>query len=271
MKRDKNELFEYLRLNKEMLITQKLNGEMKRADAFEAPIILADFHDEVEKANKPATDDIDELKVKVVINTTNLMDGHGDVHIPGLWTKSLKENKRIKHLQEHEMKFDHIIADKSDLKVYTQTMTWKELGYNYTGNTEALIFESNVKRSRNEYMFKEYKDGNVDNHSVGMRYVKILLAMNSDSKWDAEEKANWDKYIDQVANRKDVEEQGYFWPVLEAKAIEGSAVPAGSNWVTPTLENNMKSEPVEATPEPLKSTQLTSDEIIKRITNHFNN
>lgn len=262
----KKEMFEWMHINKEMLIAQKINGEMKRADAFAAPLILPDFHDEVEKANKPVTEDIDSLKVKVVINTTNLMDYHSDVHIPGLWTKSLKENKRIMHLQEHEMKFSAIISDRADLKAYTQTMTWKELGYNYPGETQALIFESTVKRDRNKFMFEEYKAGRVDNHSVGMRYVKIDLAIN-DKEFPDEYKA-WNKYIDQVANRTDVEEQGYFWPVLEAKAIEGSAVPAGSNWITPTLENNMKSEPPKSTPnEPPKSTQMTSEEIMNAIIN----
>ena len=59
--------------------------------------------------------------------------------------------------------------------------------------------------------------------------------MNSDSKYDKEEKANWDKYIDQVVNRKDAEAQGYFWAVTEAKVIEGSAVPLGSNYATPVI------------------------------------
>ena len=31
---------------------------------------------------------------------------------------------------------------------------------------------------------------------------------------------------------------GYFWAVTEAKYLEGSAVPFGSNVMTPTLNNN---------------------------------
>ena len=263
----KKELFDWMVTNKDFLIAQKINGEMKRADAFHAPILADETEGEAQKANKPVNEDVTELKVKAVINTTNLMDGHQDVHIPGLWTKTLKENKRVMHLQEHEMKFDHIISDKSDLKAYTQTMTWKELGYNFEGQTEALIFDSNVKATRNKYMFDEYKAGNVDNHSVGMRYVKIDMAIN-DKDYQTEFKV-WEKYIDQVANRKQAEELGYFWAVTEARLVEGSAVPAGSNWITPTLENNMKQEPTEVTPEPPVKA-LTSEEIIQRIHKHFN-
>jgi hypothetical protein len=38
-------------------------------------------------------------------------------------------------------------------------------------------------------MFNQYAKGYVKEHSVGMRYVKLELAVNSDSKYDAEEKA----------------------------------------------------------------------------------
>ena len=263
---DKKALFAYLVANKELLIAEKINGPMKKSDAFEVRYLDEATGEAVVKANKPVSEDVDQLKVKAVINTTNLMDGHSDVHIPGLWNKSLKENKRMMHLQEHEMKFDHIISDKSDLKAYVETMTWKSLGYNWPGETQALIFESTVKRSRNAYMFNEYKAGNVDNHSVGMRYVKLEMAINDEDY--PTEFGVWNKYIDQVINRKDAEEQGYFWAVTEAKAIEGSAVPAGSNWVTPTMENNMKSEPPAGTPqEPVKATPMTSEQITNRIAN----
>lgn len=55
-------------------------------------------------------------------------------------------------------------------------------------------------------------------------------------------KENFDKYYPDVVNKEDVDKQGYFWAVLEAKLKEGSAVLMGSNWVTPTLDNNLKTE-----------------------------
>jgi hypothetical protein len=50
-----------------------------------------------------------------------------------------------------------------------------------------------------------------------------------------EEYANWVQYAPMVANIADAEAQGFFWAVLEAKVIEGSAVVKGSNIITPTL------------------------------------
>jgi len=250
----KGELFTWLKENKDRVLTAK-KSELQKSEPFTySPEITIDGH--VTKANKPVTQDVSELKVKVVINTTNLMDHHDDVHFPGLWTKSLKENRNVMHLQEHVMQFDHIISDGEDLKAYSQTFTWKELGFKYSGQTEALVFESTVKKERNSGMFKEYKGGKEKNHSVGMMYVKIQLAVNDkdDPYWEDEYKT-WLKYADQIVNKEQAEAKGYFFAVTEAKVIEGSAVPLGSNWATPTLENNM--EPEKSTPtEPPQGTQL---------------
>lgn len=253
----KSELFAFLQNNQGRIIADK-KAQIKYADAFNFGCV-ADKDGEAEKANKPITEDTNEIKVKPVINTTNLMDSHDDVHIPGLWTKSLKESKDIYHDQEHAGTFASTISDYDDLKAYTETLTWKELGQKWEGETQALIFESKVKKERNDFMFNQYKQARVKQHSVGMRYVKVAMAM--DLKSEPEPYAVWKKYIDTIANKEQVERQGYFFAVTEAKVIEGSAVKRGSNWVTPTLDNNMKLEPGEPTPEPGKTTQEISEEI----------
>ena len=116
-------------------------------------------------------------------------------------------------------------------------------------------------------MFKQYKQGRVKQHSVGMQYVKVAMAVND--KGFAEEYKTWNKYIDQIANREQAEQQGYFFAVTEAKVIEGSAVKRGSNWVTPTLDNNMKSEPEQSTPEPPEGTHKKTSEEIKSVFKNF--
>ena len=258
----KEEMFKELILNKSTVIAQK-KSVIKQADGIGMIQSLADSSG-VKKEYSPITEDISELKVTAVINTTNLMDSHGDVHFPGIWNKSLKENRSIMHLQEHQMQFDKIISDGNDLKAYVSDISWKELGYNYIGHTQALVFESTVKSSRNTQMFKEYKNANVRNHSVGMRYVKMELAVNSDEDWAKEEKETWDKYIGKVANRDMAEAEGHFWAVTEAKVIEGSAVPIGSNHITPTLHNkNIEAEKSLHT-EPSNDTQTFID-ILKQI------
>jgi hypothetical protein len=239
--------FKTLKDSKEILMAQK-KATLKYADA----VILETTTEQVEVVNKETGEsktDPTKLKLKVVINTTNILDSHGDVHIKGLWKKTIKENKNLFLLQEHEMKFEKIISD--NIKAYTEP-------YDYKGKElEALIFETEIIKDRNPFMFEQYKNGFVKNHSVGMKYMKIELAINSEEKYYIDEKAVWDKYIDQVANREKAEEQGYFWAVTEAKAVEGSAVVIGSNQVTPTL-NVEPSDDTQKEIEPIKITRRKS-------------
>lgn len=223
------DLFEFLVKNEKTLIAQK-KYDLKRADAFSFTGLVEDSHGHAKKANVGSLMGKTELNVTSVINTTYWYDSHGDVHINGLWKKSLSEVKGLYLLQEHSMSFKGIISD--EVQAYTKSMSWKSLGVDAEGSTEALVFNSLVRQTRNEYMFGQYRDGFVKNHSVGMRYVKLDLALN-DEDYPAYFEL-WNKYIDKIANRDQVEEMGYFWPVTEAKVVEGSAVPIGSNIVTPT-------------------------------------
>ena len=255
----KAELFRYLKENKDYLIAQK-KFEMKRADAVSFQACVVHDKEEVTTEKSVETPETlltkDVIKVRSIINTTNLLDGHGDCHINGLWKKSLKEQKNMLLLREHKITFDYIISD--NVEASTKKMTWKELGFDFEGETEALIFDSEIAKSRNPYMFEMYARGYVKSHSVGMSYVKMFLCINSEEKYYMAEKADWDKYIGDVANRAEAEEKGYFWAVTEAKLIEGSAVPMGSNWATPTQSVKEYIEPSEDTridTEPPEGTQ----------------
>jgi hypothetical protein len=246
------------------LLCIEKKGAMKFADALHAPLFTVDDNSNVTKA--VISSDIltlDSFNVNVAINTTNLMDSHDDVHIPNIWNKSLKEQKLLYLLQEHNMTFQSIISD--NVKALAKTMTWKELGYNYEGTTQVLLFNAKIDKERNTYMAEQYAKDRVKNHSVGMRYVQLDLAMNSSISMDKEEKKIWDKYINQIANREQAEEKGYFWAVTEAKLVEGSAVPLGSNYATPTISVG-KIEPEQSTQshEPEQSTHVkTGYEIFK--------
>lgn len=104
---------------------------------------------------------------------------------------------------------------------------------NSISKLEVLVYEAVIKKDRNEEMFKNYLNGWVLNHSVGMRYMKLLFCYNNDNPEYTQDKENFDKYYDYILNKDDVGE--YFWAILEAKNIEGSAVVKGSNFLTPVL------------------------------------
>jgi hypothetical protein len=121
-----------------------------------------------------------------------------------------------------------------------------------------LMFDSVVTPTENKAMYERYVNGKVKNHSVGMGYVKIFLAVDSTDKWFAEEKEIYDKYINEIANKSDVDDYGVFFAVTEAKLIEGSAVLMGSNWATPTMSIE---EAAKSTPAPMP-TNVTEEKAI---------
>lgn len=249
----KDAMFKELHKHKASLQALK-KSTVKFSDAYDCLLTENDTINNVVKANNPVNEDISQLLVKVVMNTTNIMDSHCDVHIPGLWKRSLDHSNKKLHLQEHKREFDKVISN--DALAYTRQLAWKTLGANFEGTTQALVFESLVKESRNKTMFEQYKNGWVTNHSVGMEYVDVVFCVNSEERWWTEEKENFDKYYPDVVNKEDVDKQGYFWAVLEAKLKEGSAVLMGSNYVTPTLDNNLKTEKsLSDQTDPSKDTQ----------------
>ncbi len=174
------------------------------------------------------------LVVKAVTNTTNWFDSHMDVHIDGIWNKTLADRKGagIPHIQEHEYEFDKVINDAAETTV--ESTTFRALGFNYDGNTQALRIKSVLDPNRNIFMYNQYANGWVKNHSVGMQYVSIIFCANSQMDNMKEEKAAWDLYYPVIANKDDVDQYGYFWAVTEAKLKEHSAVVFGSNEITPT-------------------------------------
>lgn len=244
----KESLFAHLKANKAILMAEKKSA-IKLADAIQVVGRSLEFHhgDTVSKAEAVAASSTDGvIKVTSVINTTNILDSHGDVHIPGLWKKSLKEARQHWLIKEHHFNFDNVISDV--VEASTRNIEWAALGFpQWEGKTQALVFVSEIAQTDKTGMYERYKAGKVPNHSVGMRYVKIELAINNEANGFEEEKAIWDKYIDEVANKEDAISQGYFWAVLEAQVVEGSAVLRGSNYVTPTLSVKGDGEPEQST------------------------
>jgi len=170
------------------------------------------------------------LERTIVGNTYLWMDSHNDVHAKGCFTKSVKENKSIFHLHDHEFKLTSKVGEPK--KTYEEEIAWKDLGVNKSGMTQALFMDTEIFKDYNSQIFNEYKAGRINQHSVGMQYVKIDLAVNDES-FEKEFKV-WQDNIDTLGNPEKATEKGFFWLVKEAKLIEISAVLLGSNELTPT-------------------------------------
>lgn len=172
-----------------------------------------------------------------IINTTNFLDSHGDVHFPDIWNKSLKDKqKKIFYALEHILKLENIIAFPNDVKAFVKTISWNDLGYNFKGDTQALIFEIAIDKIKIPKIKELFQDKTSFENSVRMRYININLAINSDNPDMAKQKALWNDRIELIANKDYATEQGYFWAVDEASIEkEGSLCLFGSNSATPVI------------------------------------
>lgn len=222
---DKSELIKYLVANKQELIDLKKSA-VKYADAFGGLVIESGL---VSKAMSNEQDTEDTIYRTIVGNTYNWMDSHDDVHLNNVFGVSIKDrNGRIYHRHDHVNQLTAKVGKFS--QVYEQVLNWTDVGVNKVGQTMALLGDSAIKRNYNQLIFDSYKDGEIDQHSVGMSYVKIELAVND--KDNKEEFATWNKYIHLLGNQDKAIEKGFFWAVKEAKLIEISCVTEGSNELT---------------------------------------
>ena len=251
----KKELFEYLHANKSEIL------EMKKASKkmyVSTPDLTISQKSTIKALSTSSDSDTDSLiKRTIVGNTYNWLDSHGDVHVGSTFGKSLGERAgKIWHLHDHEYKLTAKVG--TPTKVWEQEVKWTDLGVDKAGSTTSLFMESDIKKSMNGQIFAEYKSGAIDQHSVGMYYVKMDLAIN-DSEYEEEFKV-WNDTIGKIGNKSKAEEAGFYWAVKEAKLIEISAVLEGSNELTPTIPTedieSLKSTHLK---EPLKDTLNTNE------------
>ena len=248
----KEELFKALRENIDKIIACKTAETYKsysKGSASGTGFLLKT--DDVECKTGPQ---MKEGYVYPVINTTLYLDSHNDVHLNGIWDRSVKEQAgKLYYVCDHEIKTNTIIAWPENVNAMVKTVPWSWIGKDFSGNTQALIYEINKSNLVNDAARKIIEDKRPVQNSVRMQYVKIQLGMNSEAKEDIHYKAFYDLHIDSIANKDVAEAQGYFFGVEEAKIIkEGSMVPLGSNDATPirqkdeagTTASEHKDEPI---------------------------
>lgn len=240
------ELFDALIENKAALIAQK-KAIIKHTEPVTAAPTF--YHVKGEEVIKTLIGDIppdaNSLRVKLVANTAYWMDSQRDVLIEDSWANTIKAGKGRLHLKDHTYKLEAEVGDV--ISIYSQELSLRDLGLNRTGTTQSLIYESDVKKSYDEKVFYKYKTGKIQQHSIGLMYVKIDLAINDENY--KEEFALWQKFVDKIINKSDAEKLGYVWIVSEIKLIEVSAVLLASNELTPTLEvrNSTEVQPLFST------------------------
>jgi len=205
-----------------------LNGEyFKKNDTFAK-----------KEANSKENSDVNGLDVITVSNTTNWADSYLDVLVNGAYDDTIKNDmRRMEHIHDHQHNITAKIANVKDVKA--EDISFQQLGLKGLGAVQCLVFYSNVRREYNQQLFNMYAMNQVKQHSIGFQYLDLVLCINDSNYKD--EFANWQKYYNEVMNKKVVDKQGYFWAVTKVKVYENSAVLWGANELTPTLSiSNLK-------------------------------
>lgn len=182
-----------------------------------------------------------------VISTTNFLDSHGDVHIDGCFKKTVNDKQgKILYTTNHELKVENIIAWQQDVEMMIKSLPFSELGKDYSGNAECLIFKISKDAICNDAAEDIIEKNRPVQNSIRMQYVNFVTCIDDKRPEYKEYKANWDKYYPLIANKEDADAAGYFWAVTELKIQdEGSMVVKGSNSATPVLQNPSPGEEIE--------------------------
>jgi len=223
---DKMDMVIFMEKNlEELMAIKKSEYKTKSEVHLKSEIVEKEFNPTIEKITS------DFIEVKAIINTTNVIDSHMDLHDYSIWNKTVKDNKYSYHLKQHEAIFESVLSNKA-LNTNEQ-MNFKDLGLNIDFKTTANLNTFVLSKKSQDLMFNKYANGEVKEHSVGMIYVDLELAY-----YDERNQKNMDffeKVKSMAINPEVADEFGYVWLVKEAKKREGSAVVFGSNSITPTL------------------------------------
>ena len=245
--RNQKELFAYLVGEKELVLSQKKSitklAEGGLSAVFQEAAVGQDAFKEFANKSKPLYQNDKEagiLKRTVLANTYWWMDSHSDVHLGrgsedenAVFTESIKGRaNKIFPIDQHNYSLDGRMG--KTLNLYEAPISWRALGVGKTGMTEGLFADAQIEKRKNASRYEDYLNDEVDQHSVGMRYIDIQLAVNDETDYPEETKV-FKKYISKIGNRQTVEQQGFFFAVGKAHLGEYSAVIAGSNELTPTI------------------------------------
>lgn len=254
----KAKMFSELKANKKMLMLKKKSEVKTKRNS----IGLIN--------NKPDTvkalPDMEKGYTYPVISNTNFLDSHGDVHLNGSMSKTaMEQTNKVFYLADHKMEVDSIIATPKNVDVMLKEVTWNDLGYDYEGKTEALIYKIDESKIMHDKALKLIKEREPMQNSIRMQYVNLDLAVKSDDEEMKDEYKVWQEVYPKLANKEDADELGYFWAVRELKLVnEGSMVLFGSNSATPI---DTKTEAVNDTSdaEPSKDTQITVTQMLQKV------
>jgi len=246
------ELFAELKANKEFILDAKKSEIQKSCDKGTSitckSLDLLKFTDQLKGIK------IDDAFYYIAVNSTKVLDSHNDLHLDGIWNKSVKEQQGKNYLvADHDLSVLSTIARKEHVEMFVAKVPFSMLGKSYDGETQVLVYKVAKSKIQNPTIKEWLDSGDAIEASVRMQYVTVLLCMDSKNPDDIEEKTNYDTYSSQIANKDEFKDIPYYFAIKEAKNVrESSLVVFGSNNVTGLVTSNKIKEVADT---------ITTDEI----------
>jgi hypothetical protein len=254
VKSTSSELFKYLRDNEIQIIKQKCSMPIK-SDIFDYGCLPVNEKSTIKEDGSVLLPN--EIEVNAIANLSGWCDSYMDVMIKDNWKKTIADKAIVYHLKNHKYTTDDIVGKNPELYV-------KNFDTSYFGITsdvpkaQALMMRSVVTKEYDEKTYYLYKDNQIKQHSIGLRYIQLKMCLNSEVEEDKIYKDNWNKYYSQVINKDLVDSKGYFFAVVESKILENSCVLFGANentGVYSTSEKQADDESLEKKEPTIEVTQ----------------
>lgn len=199
----------------------------------------------------------------IAVNTTLVLDSHGDLHDDNCWNDSVVTEQGKNYLVlDHSLSMLNVVVKKAYIEQFVATIPFASIGKNYGGDTQALIYKFRKDNVINATAKDWLESGDDIEASVRMMYDDIEFALDSNDPDYKDLKTLYDAYYPKIANSADFEYIPYFFIVKKATNVrESSLVIAGSNPATgpisiATEDNEQKNiDPLQSS-QKLKSSLL---------------
>jgi hypothetical protein len=234
----KNDAFAYLRSNEKQIISQKKSMPIK-SDVFDWGCLPVNEKQTVKEDGTPMAEG--EIEVNAIANLSGWCDSYMDVMIKDNWNKTIADKSIVYHLKDHDYETGSIVGKNPEL--YTKNFNLEYFGITSdVQKAQALMMRSIVPKEYDKKTYLLYKDNQIKQHSIGLRYVQIVLCLDSALEEDKDYKKNWDKYYSNVINKDVVDVYGYFFAVIESRILENSCVLFGANVNTGVFSTSSKAD-----------------------------
>jgi len=230
----KAEAFAYLRSNEKTIIAQKRSLPIE-SDIYDWGCLPVNEKQAVKEDGSPLVEG--EIEVNAIANLSGWCDSYMDVMIKDNWNKTISDKSIVYPLKNHVYTTDSIIGKNAEL--YTKNFDLSYFGITSdVQKAQALMMRFICVKEYDKKTYLLYKDNQIKQHSIGLRYITIVLCLDSELEEDKDYKKNWNKYYPSVINKEKVDVYGYFFAVVESQILENSCVLFGANPNTGTYSTS---------------------------------